>query len=102
MSEDQLIALAECSWEPADPESAVLTVNVAYRWQAGGLGRRALRDLVSRCLGMGLTTFSMDYAASNVTPTAMLHAIGAEAGVRYSLSSVTRAGLGHMTIRAAS
>ena len=81
----RLIALAECSWEVADPDSATLTVNVAHDQQAGGIGRRALRDLVSRCLSMGLTTFTMDYAASNVTPSAMRQAIGAGAGARHLL-----------------
>jgi hypothetical protein len=97
-----MIALAECSWDPADPASPTLTVNVADAWKAGGLGRRTLRDLVSRCLDMGLTTFNVDYAASNVAPESMLHSIGAETGARYTLSGATRAGIGHLTVRVAS
>jgi len=99
---DRIIALAECTWDPADPGSPTLTVNVADAWQAGGLGRRTLRDLVSRCLSMGLTTFNVDYAASNVALGGMLQSIGAEAGAGYTLSGVTRAGIGHLTVHAAS
>lgn len=103
VSDDRLIVLAGCCWEPADPDSAVLTVDVAERWQTSDLGRRALHDLVGRCRDMGLTTFSLDYMDSTLTLAAMLEAIGVrcEAGGRYSLSSVTRAGPGHITIRAA-
>ncbi len=97
---DRIIALAECSWDPADPASPILTVNVADAWQASGFGRRTLRDLVSRCLCMGLTTFTVDYAASNVALHAMLNSISTEMGPRYTVSGVTRAGLGHLTVRA--
>ncbi len=96
-----MIALAECSWDPADPASPTLTVNVADAWQDGGLGRRTLRDLVGRCLSMGLTTFNVDYVASNVALDSMLHSISAETGARYTLSGVTRAGIGHLTVRVA-
>ncbi|WP_146169291.1 hypothetical protein [Actinoplanes italicus] len=98
---NRILALAECSWDPADPASPRLTVNVAHDWQAGGLGRRTLRALVSRCLHMGLTTFNVDYAASNVALDSMLHSIGSETGERYALSGVTRAGIGHLTVRMA-
>jgi hypothetical protein len=96
---DRMIALAECAWDSADPASPTLTVNVADPWQTGGLGRRTLRDLVGRCLSMGLTTFNVDYAASNIALDGMLHSISAEAGARYALSGVTRAGIGHLTVR---
>jgi GNAT superfamily N-acetyltransferase len=99
---DRMIALAECSWDPADPASPTVTVNVAAAWQADGIGRSTLRDLVSRCLSMGLKTFNVDFVASNVTPDSMLHTISVETGAKYTLSGVTRAGLGHLTVQVAS
>ncbi|MEU8821852.1 hypothetical protein [Actinoplanes sp. NPDC048796] len=97
---ERMVALAECSWDPADPGSPTLRVNVAEIWQGTGLDRRVLRDLVNRCLLIGLTTLTVDYAASNVTIDAMLQAIAAEAGEKYSMSSATRSGIGYLTVRA--
>jgi GNAT superfamily N-acetyltransferase len=97
---DRLVALAECSWDPAEPQSPTLRINVAETWQGTGLDRRLLRNLVSRCLIIGLTTFAIDYAASNVTIDAMLQAIAAEAGEKYSVSAATRSGIGYLTVRA--
>jgi hypothetical protein len=62
---NRLVALAECAWEPADPYSPTLAVNLAQAWQGSGLDRTVLRQLVSRCMSLGLTTFNLDYAASN-------------------------------------
>ena len=95
---DRMVVLAECSWDPADPASPTLAVNVADPRQNDGPGRRTLRDLVGRCLAMGLTTFNIDYAASTIALDGMLHSITAEAGARYTLSGVTRAGIGHLTV----
>ncbi|MCM4084295.1 hypothetical protein LXN57_42860 [Actinoplanes sp. TRM88002] len=98
---DRVTALAECAWDPADPESTTVRVNVADARLSSGLGRRLLRELIARCLSFGLTTFTVDYAGSNVTVDTMLQAIAAEAGEGYSLSGVTRRGIGHLTVRAA-
>lgn len=65
LSGNQVIALAECAWDPATQDSPTLTVNVAEAWRHSGVGLRVLRALVSRCLSLGITTFNLDYAASN-------------------------------------
>lgn len=98
---DRMTALAECAWDPADPESPTVRVNVADSRQGSGLGPRVLRELVGRCLSIGLTTLTVDYAGSNITVDAMLQAIAAEAGEGYSLSGFTRGGVGRLTVRAA-
>jgi len=100
MDGDRMVALAECSWDPAAPQSTTVRVNVAETWQGTGLDRQVLHDLVGRCLVIGLTTFTVDYAASNVDVDAILQAIAAGAGGKYSLSPTTRQGLGHLTVRA--
>ncbi|MGW3621409.1 GNAT family N-acetyltransferase [Micromonospora profundi] len=64
---DRLVALAECGWDPANPQSPALAVMVADAWQQRGLGRRVLRELVRRCLSAGLVVFNLDYVASNAT-----------------------------------
>ncbi|WBB53801.1 hypothetical protein [Verrucosispora sp. WMMD573] len=99
---DSIVALAECAWDPADPESPTVRLNVAEDRQGTRLGHQVLRELVGRCLSIGLPTFIVDYAASNVTVESMLQAIAAEAGDRYAPSGSTRGGLGHLTVRAAS
>ncbi|MFY1671586.1 hypothetical protein ACN27G_16665 [Plantactinospora sp. WMMB334] len=98
---DSIVALAECAWDPADPESPTVRVSVAEDRQGTQLGYQVLRELVGHCLSIGLTTFTVDYAASNVTVDSMLQAIAAETGDRYALSGLTRGGLGHLTVRAA-
>lgn len=99
---ERLIALAECSWDPADPRTATLAVNVAETWRKGPLGYRVLHELVGRCVRLGITTFNLDYAASNIALQPAVDAIATETGVRYTLSGVTRAGIGHLTVRAES
>ncbi|RAK24760.1 hypothetical protein B0I29_13615 [Actinoplanes lutulentus] len=98
---NRVIALAQCVWDPADPESPTVRVNVADAQLGSGLGRRVMRELIARCLSIGLSTFTVDYAGSNITVDSMLQAIAAEAGEGYSLSGVTRGGIGHLTVRAA-
>ncbi|TDO37027.1 hypothetical protein C8E87_0620 [Paractinoplanes brasiliensis] len=97
---DRLVALAECSWDPADPGTGTLAVNVAEAWRSGALGYRVLHELVGRCVRLGITTFDLDYAASNIALQSAIDAIATETGVRYTLSGVTRAGIGHLTVRA--
>ena len=77
-----------------------LAVNVAETWRHGTLGYRVLHELVGRCMRLGITTFNLDYAASNIALQSAIDAIAAETGVRYTLSGVTRAGIGHLTVRA--
>lgn len=98
---NRLVALAECAWDPADPESPRLTVNVADAHRRGDLGRRTLRGLASRCLSLGPATFTVDYAASNLPLRSLLEPIAVETGVRYSLQATTAAGIGHITVHAA-
>jgi hypothetical protein len=98
---DQLIALAECSWSSADSDSPVLAVNVAGAWQESGIGLRVLGELVGRCVHLGLTRFNVDYVASNVPMRSLMDAIASRTGARYTTSGTTRAGLGHVTVRAA-
>jgi hypothetical protein len=94
-----LVALAECAWDPADPDSPTVVLNVADAWQPGPIGRRTVRRLVDRCLEYGLTTLNLDYLASNTSIESLLEPAVTENA--YSLSGVTGAGIGHLTVRVA-
>ncbi|MEU8820061.1 hypothetical protein [Actinoplanes sp. NPDC048796] len=96
---DRVVALAECGGAPGDPQSPTLTVNIADAWLTSGIARRTLRELISRCLGIGLTAFRLDYFASNIGLDFLADTVAAELGVPYSLIGVTRSGLGQLSIR---
>ncbi len=97
----QVIALAECAWDPAAQDSPTLTVNVAEAWRHSGADHSVLRQLISRCLSLGLTTFNLDYAGSNTPLASLVDSVRAETGARFAQSAVTHAGIGHVTVRAA-
>jgi len=96
---EQVVALAECGWVPADRESPTLAVNVADMWQTSGIARRTLRELIRRCLALGLTTFRLDHFASNVALDFLADTVAAEMGLGYSMTGVTRSGLGYLALR---
>ena len=98
---NQVIALAECAWDPAAPDSPTFAVNVAEAWRHSEIGQRVLRPLVSRYLKLGSTTFHLDYVASNTTLTSLVDSVSAEMGARFRQSAETRAGIGHLTVQAA-
>lgn len=98
---NQVIALAECAWNPDERDSPTLAVNVAQAWQDSGLDGRVLRELVTRGVDLGITTFNLDYAASSATLQSMVDSVSGRTGTRFHQSSVTRAGMGLVTVRAA-
>jgi len=97
LERDRVVALAECAWDPADPDSPAVVLNVAEEWQPSSIGRRTLRRLVDRCRDAGFTTLNVDYVGSNTGVEALTEAV--VAGTGYALTGVTGAGIGHLTVR---
>jgi hypothetical protein len=105
LHENQVVAVAECAWEPAELESPTLAVSVAQAWQhteLGGtdLGGTVLGQLVVRCLSLGITTFNLDYAASDVPLQTMVDSVKAETGARFRQSAATSGRIGLVTVQA--